>query len=190
MKKRLVLASSSPRRQTLFKLIAEDFDVLAMDVDETTSLTEPAEVVAFLAEKKAEAAADAVKMPAVVLGADTIVVLGDEILGKPADEDDAARMLKKLSGRAHDVYTGYCLIDTETKKRHIAYVKTEVVFCPMTEAEIAQYIQTGEPMDKAGAYGIQGYGAKFIRAIHGDYYCVMGFPVSEIYRALQLFIEK
>ena len=189
MKKRLVLASSSPRRQTLFKLITEDFDILAMDVDERTMLTDPIAVVELLAEKKAGAAANAVQNPSIVLGADTIVVLDGQILGKPADAEDAARMLKQLSDRGHDVYTGYCLIDTETGKQYTAHVRTEVDFYSMTDSEIVEYIQTGEPMDKAGAYGIQGYGAKFIRAIQGDYYCVMGFPVSEIYHVLQDFMD-
>ena len=187
MKKRLVLASSSPRRQALFKLITEDFDVLVMDVDETTSLTDPVKIVEFLAEKKAMATAEALKEPAAVLGADTIVVLNGEILGKPADEVDACRMLKMLSGCTHEVYTGYCLIDSETEKKHTAHVTTSVEFCEMSDDEIHSYVATGEPMDKAGAYGIQGFGAKYIRAIHGDYYSVMGFPVSTIYRALSEF---
>ena len=190
MKKQLILASSSPRRQALLKLITGDFDVLVSDVDETTSLTDPVKMVEFLADKKATASADIAGVPAVVLGADTIVVLDGEILGKPIDKADASRMLSKLSGRAHDVYTGYCLIDTESGEKHIAHVKTEVDFVPMSEDEIREYIETGEPMDKAGAYGIQGYGAKFISAIHGDYYCVMGFPVSEIYRVIQDFIKE
>ncbi len=189
MKKRLILASSSPRRQTLFKLIAEDFDVLAPEVDESTTLTDPKEVVEFLAEKKARAAADAASAPSIVLGADTIVVKDGEILGKPKDAADAAQMLKILSGGVHDVYTGYCLIDTETGKTLVSHVKTEVDFNAMTDTEIDDYIATGEPMDKAGAYGIQGYGAKYIRAIHGDYYCVMGFPVSVIYHDLMNFMQ-
>ncbi len=189
MKKRCVLASSSPRRRTLFKLIVEDFDVLALDVDEQMTLTDPVDVVEFLAEKKARATADVVKTPSIVLGADTIVVKDGEILGKPKNEADAFQMLKKLSGEAHDVYTGYCLIDTELWEVYVSHVKTEVDFCAMSDAEIEAYIATGEPMDKAGAYGIQGYGAKFIRAIQGDYYCVMGFPVSEIYHDLIKFMQ-
>ncbi|MEX1308645.1 MAG: Maf family protein, partial [Eubacteriales bacterium] len=135
MKKRMILASSSPRRQALFKLITEDFDVLAMDVDESTTQTDPVVVVELLAQKKAGAAADAVQNPSVILGADTIVVQDGQILGKPTDAEDAARMLQKLSGKAHMVYTGYCLIDTETGRRYTAHAKTEVVFYPMTDSE-------------------------------------------------------
>jgi len=185
MKKRIILASSSPRRKELFKFITEDFEIISMDVDESTDRKDPLDIVLELAEKKASATAEEAGRDAVILGADTVVVLEDKVLGKPKDKEDAKEMLRLLSGKSHYVYTGFCIIDNESDNRIIDYAKTLVRFNDMTDKEISDYVETEEPMDKAGAYGIQGYGGKYISGIEGDYFCVMGFPMSKIYNALK-----
>jgi septum formation protein len=185
MNKRFVLASSSPRRKELFKFIIEAFDILSMNVDETTEKTDPLEIVLELADKKANATAEQCGDDAVILGADTVVVFGDVVLGKPEDKKDAVRMLKMLSGKSHYVYTGFCIIDKSSGKTVLDYEKTKVNFNKMTEKEIVDYVDSAEPMDKAGAYGIQGLGGKFISGIQGCYFCVMGFPMSKIYDAFK-----
>lgn len=179
----LILASASPRRQELLSLITKDFEIIAADVDE--SLAEnvpPAEVVEMLALKKAKAVA-ALRPEAVIIGADTVVAIDGEILGKPVDEDDAKRMLKRLSGRTHLVLTGICIISRDFCE--VFSQSTEVEFLKLDEREIKDYIASGEPMDKAGAYGIQGGAALFVAGIRGDYYNVMGLPVAELNRRLQ-----
>lgn len=181
----MILASSSPRRKELLGFITKDFDVLSPDVDEDIAETNPAKLVMALSKKKADAALERAGEKAVVIGADTVVVLDRHILGKPEDEADAARMLRMLSGRKHYVYTGFTVINGYTGKTRTDVVKTAVLFNVLSDEEIAGYIKTREPMDKAGAYGIQGYGSKFISAVNGDYFCVMGFPVSSIYEALK-----
>lgn len=180
----LILASQSPRRQELLRLITPDFTVCPADVDEELIDGVPlCDEVARLAAQKAQAVA-AHNPEAVIIGSDTLVVCDGQALGKPVDEADAKRMLTCLSGRTHEVMTGLALylpgkaICTDT-------VITSVRFAPLDDAEITAYIETGEPMDKAGAYGIQGLGARLIAGISGDYYSVMGLPVRRLYERMR-----
>ncbi len=181
----LILASASPRRQELLKRITEDFTVHPVDADETLPAGMPVELApSFLADAKAQAAAKLFPED-IVIGCDTIVVLEDEIMGKPRDREDAYRMLRRLSGETHKVMTGtalYC-----GKKSTVFTTETLVTFYELTDAEIEQYLDTGEPFDKAGAYGIQGYGCLLVRSIEGDYNNVVGLPVAALSRALQQF---
>lgn len=178
----LILASRSPRRSELLRAAGLEFQVRAVEVDESVEGDEsPISYVQRLAEKKALACA--MHPDDVILGADTTVALGNEILAKPLDEDDAGRMLKKLSCRRHDVYTGVCL-------RSAAMVSTRpsvtgVWFDELTEAEIDSYIRSGEPFDKAGGYAIQGLASKFIPRIDGSYSNVVGLPIDLVYRMLR-----
>jgi len=178
----LVLASQSPRRREILRHAGIPFTVRAADVDESLLAGEsPADYVQRLATAKAYAvdAAD----DEIVLGADTTVVIDGEILAKPADAADARRMLALLSGRRHEVLTGICLLNGEAAIRDCA--ATSVVFAPITDAEIDEYVASGEPMDKAGAYAIQGLASKFVARIEGDYFNVMGLPVALVYRRLR-----
>ncbi|WP_433743430.1 Maf family protein [Falsibacillus pallidus] len=180
---RLILASGSPRRKELLQKLQVPFDIFPSDADE--NLPEgiaPDKAVLLLAEKKAKTVADSFP-EGIVIGSDTVVALGDEILGKPLDSDDAKSTLKKLSGRTHSVYTGVSII--KDGKPHSFFEKTEVTFWALTDQEINRYIETGEPFDKAGSYGIQGYGSLFVKEIKGDYYAVVGLPVSRLYRELK-----
>jgi septum formation protein len=175
----LVLASQSPRRAEILRQAGIPFVVRAAPVDETPLSQEtPEDYVRRLAEAKARA------VPAgpdeIVLGADTTVVVDRKILGKPADAADARRMLTLLSGRRHEVMTGICLRLGEERIRDHAV--TAVWFVPMTTREIDDYVATGEPMDKAGAYAVQGTASKFIPRIEGCYYNVMGLPIALVYR--------
>ncbi len=178
----IILASSSPRRHELMKLLNVSFKIITQEVEEyiDNSLS-PEENVQQLAMKKAMAVA--CRQPEdIVIGCDTIVVLEDQILGKPLDATDAETTLIKLSGRIHRVCTGVAIIcklkNIETSFAETTYVKMDV----LTRKEVADYIATGEPMDKAGSYGIQGRGAVFIAGIEGDYYNVMGLPIHRIYK--------
>ena len=180
----LILASQSPRRRELLGLIAADFSVCPADIDETMDETLPmAERVADLSARKARAVAET-HPGAAVVGSDTVVVLDGAPLGKPHDEADAHRMLAALSGRVHEVVTGVALALPDGTLLRDATV-TRVRFAPLSEQEIAAYVATGEPMDKAGAYGIQGLGARFIEGIEGDYYSVMGLPVRRLYELMR-----
>ncbi|MBQ8144286.1 MAG: septum formation inhibitor Maf [Butyricicoccus sp.] len=180
----LILASQSPRRRELLGLIAADFSVCPADIDETMNAAlSMHEQVADLSARKARAVAQ--EHPgAAVVGSDTVVVLDGVPLGKPVDEADAKRMLSALAGRAHEVVTGVALALPDGSVLQDATV-TRVRFAPLAEGEIDWYISTREPMDKAGAYGIQGLGARFIEGIEGDYYSVMGLPVRRLYEMLQ-----
>ena len=182
----LILASASPRRRDLLEQIGLTFTVETADIDETPRLAEdPIAYVKRLAEHKAAAvfARHTARERLIVLGADTTVVLGNhggsQILGKPEDEADAARILRMLSGRTHRVITGVALI-TATAPPLVAAEITEVEFSPLSEREIAAYIATGEPLGKAGAYGIQGRAAKFIPRIEGCYFNVLGLPLARV----------
>ena len=182
----LILASKSPRRKELMEYIGEEFKITSAQVDESydESLS-PAQVVEFLSSIKA--------MPFknekdIVIGADTVVAIDGKILGKPKDESDAFLMLKTLSGREHRVYTGVTLIKGEEIKTFS--VETKVYFYHLTDSEIKEYIKTGEPMDKAGAYGIQGKGCLLIEKIDGDYFNVVGLPVSRLKKELDAMKGK
>lgn len=185
---KLVLASGSPRRKELFSEMGIRYKSLPSDFDESTvDVSDPAKGVCDLALGKARASRAAWEKknrePAVVLGADTLVVLDGQPMGKPEDEEDAFSMLKSLSGREHSVYTGVAILDGG--KEETFFSKTDVYFYELTDEEIHEYIATGEPMDKAGAYGIQGIGRLLVRKIDGDYFTVVGLPVAEVYRALR-----
>lgn len=184
MKKPIVLASQSPRRKELLAKIVPDFIVEAADVDETIPSTVSIQDAArFLSEKKAQAIG--LRYPEqVIIGCDTIVLSKDEILGKPIDLKDAKRMLHLLSGVTHQVITGCTVIFPGGEKASFS-AKTEVTFFPLTDKEIEEYLQMDEAFDKAGAYGIQGDAAKFVQKISGDYYSVMGLPVSALYQILK-----
>ena len=178
---KLVLASKSPRRSEILKNAGIDFTVRVADADETIPEgTRPCDAVVFLAARKAMAVERA--EDELVLGADTVVVLDDRILGKPKDRDDAYNMIKALSGRVHSVFTGVCAIGNGISMTFSE--ETKVEFLPLTDDEINAYINTDEPYDKAGAYGIQGLASKFIRGIQGDYFNVVGLPVSRIYEKI------
>lgn len=185
--KRIILASKSPRRKELMGLLFPQFEVQASDVDETlpegVSLGRAVELLAL---RKGQAVAGA-EPDALVIAADTLVTLGSVILGKPTGREDAARMLRLLSGRVHQVYTGVALLEGERANRF--HCVTDVEFSPLTEEEIRWYLSTGEPFDKAGAYGIQGYGARFIRGVREDFFNVMGLPVNELYRQIMQFTK-
>jgi septum formation protein len=178
----LVLASQSPRRGEILRQAGIDFVARPADVDETLEPGEDAEhYVRRLAEAKAltvEAAPETI-----VLGADTTVAIDHHILGKPEDAAGAARMLALLSGRCHEVVTGICL--RKGKQRITDAAVTLVWFAPLSEREIAEYVASGEPMDKAGAYAIQGLASKFIEKIEGCYFNVVGLPVALVYRRLR-----
>lgn len=182
----IVLASASPRRAEILSSAGVPFvREIPAHIDETPAAGEaPRDYVTRLAREKAEA------IPAgagrLVLGADTAVVIDGEILGKPADRDDAARMLRRLSGRAHDVITGICLMGRDGAV--IDAATTRVWFCSLSDQEIEVYVASGEPMDKAGGYGIQGLASKFVTRIDGCYFNVMGLPVSLVYSYLRVVL--
>ncbi|MFC0212602.1 Maf family protein [Paenibacillus chartarius] len=212
--KMIVLASSSPRRQELIRAFGLPFEVKVSNVDETTEPgLPPADIVESLALRKAEAVFQTLEPSrqndSVVVGSDTIVVLEGEVLGKPRDEADAFRMLSGLQGRSHYVYTGLACIGKPFPELAsieesripmgttggyrvrgsgtVGHTVTKVTFRPLTEAEIRGYIRTGEPMDKAGAYGVQGIGSVMIERMEGDFYSVMGLPLNLLYMMLAVF---
>ena len=173
---KLVLASRSPRRAELLAAAGISFEVLAADIDETPQPNEPpAAYVERLAIEKARAV-HALRPDAIVLEADTTVTIGGEILSKPTDDDDAFRILRKLSGTAHDVHTGVALVSSRGVRS--AVDTTRVWVDALTDEDIAWYVGTGEPVDRAGAYAIQGYASRFIPRIEGSYSNVVGLPVA------------
>ncbi len=180
--KMLILASKSPRRNELLSLITKDFITVPAVGEEKADLSLPTgEYVCELARHKAAEVVS--EYPdAVVIGADTVVSVDNEILGKPKDASDAERMLKLLSGRLHSVFTGVCIIRKDANKAF--FEETKVRFFELSEQQITDYIKSGEPFDKAGAYGIQGIGALLVSGITGDYYNVMGLPVGRLYREM------
>lgn len=187
MENQVVLASQSPRRQELLHRLFDRFTVCPAEIDETMNPNLiPQEAVAELSARKARAVAQTYP-DALVIAADTIVVC-DTIFGKPKDEADAVRMLRELSGRAHQVMTAVTVRRGDDVRTEASV--TQVYFRPLREEEIAAYIRSGEPMDKAGAYGIQGRGALFVERIEGDYYGVMGLPVCLLYEMLEAFSGK
>jgi septum formation protein len=183
--KSFILASGSPRRKELLQQARYTFSIQTSDIDEIVEphLT-PSEVVCELARQKAEAVAKT-NQDAVVLGSDTIVVCNDQILGKPKDQNEAREMLERLSDRDHSVLTGVAI--SEKCETITFFEETVVHFYPLTNEEIEQYLQTGEPFDKAGSYGIQGFGAYLVQSISGDYNNVVGLPLAKTMRELQAF---
>lgn len=204
---KLILASASPRRKELLEQIGLEFEVRTSGAEEITTASQPGQIGQELSEIKAQAVwdtlTDAEKEDAVVIGADTIVCVrqsadsnqleqGQEkkffVLGKPKDEADAARMLHLLSGRVHQVFTGVTILSKEGKKTF--YECTDVHVAKLSDQEIADYIATKDPMDKAGAYGIQGIFARHITGIEGDYNNVVGLPVASVYHELKPFLME
>ena len=182
-----ILASGSPQRKEILEELGYQFEIKTGDYDESTvALDDPKEGVQKLALGKALAA---VQQPGLYLGSDTVVVLDGVVMGKPSDEQDAFRMLRSLSGRTHEVCTGVALVtvgEDGTVEHTETFVEaTEVRFFELTDEEIDRYIRTGEPMDKAGAYGIQGLGRVLVEGIRGDYETVVGLPAARVYRALR-----
>lgn len=187
-----ILASASPRRKDLLAQIGISFEIMVAEGEEVITKTHPSEIVEELSYKKAIEVADryeasgTVNKTTVVIGADTIVALGQEIMGKPKDEADAMRMLKLLQDNTHQVYTGVTLVILGGDKRRVLtfHEKTDVVMYPMTEQQIQAYVDTKDPLDKAGSYGIQGRCAAHIKGIVGDYNNVVGLPVGRVYQEL------
>jgi septum formation protein len=182
---KLVLASASPRRAAILENAGFRFVRRAVDVDEAPLPGETAEAcVARLAEEKARQAARGFADPAIIVGADTLVVLDGDILGKPASEDEARQMLLQLSGRTHRVLTGLAALRLPDGAAQRGVEITAVTFAPLSAREIDAYIATGEPMDKAGAYGIQERGGRFVTRIEGCYFNVVGLPLARLYAML------
>ena len=206
MNRRVILASASPRRRELLARIGIAFEVLVSESEELTAEKEPSKVVVSLAREKARAAARLAEAaarepaaavrpgeaagggageefsPTLVLGADTIVVLDGQILGKPKDAGEARRMLRGLSGRPHHVLTGVCGVYLPEGREETFFEDTEVVVDELSDAEIEAYVASGEPFDKAGGYGIQGSFSKHVRGITGDYFNVVGLPLHHMYK--------
>ena len=182
---KLILASASPRRAALLEAAGYSFEVRVADVDETPQPDESGEsLVARLSALKAQAVPCAIDE--VVLAADTTVVCDGEILNKPEDAADATRMLRRLAGRVHEVYTGVTVRDRDGDDTVV--VRTRVEFDPLTEAQIAWYVASGEPLGKAGAYGIQGLASRFVTRVEGSYPNVVGLPVAEVAKLLAKYL--
>lgn len=196
---KIILASASPRRRELLEQIGLEFEIKVSNVEENSAAASPARLVEELSQQKAEAVLAELKQDGedvLVIGADTVVAVDESILGKPADAKEAASMLRQLSGREHKVYTGVTLLwrpgaadgkhKVQAKTFHEA---TKVLFYPMTSEEISAYVSTGEPLDKAGAYGIQGIFARHVKGIEGDYNNVVGLPVGRLYQEAKEWLK-
>lgn len=185
---KIILASASPRRRELLSRIGLDIEVIPSQAEEDlTKNISPELLVSELALLKASDIGKITAKGFYIIGADTVVVYNKKVLGKPQNEQQAFEMLNMLQGKTHQVYTGICIIDTTSGKSVTAYECTSVSFLALSEQEINAYIKTGEPMDKAGAYGIQDLGALLIKGIEGDYFNVVGLPLSRLAR---LFKEE
>lgn len=187
MKYRIVLASGSPRRKEILAGIGASYDVVVSDCDESTELTDPAELVKELSARKAEAVAKDLGGPVIVIGADTVVAYNESILGKPKNRADAKRMISMLANDVHQVYTGVSLMIKEEmgEARVITFAEcSEVAVDAMTDRQIEEYLDTREGEDKAGSYAVQGIFAAHIKGIKGDYFNIVGLPVAAIYKRL------
>lgn len=185
MTRKIILASGSPRRQELLKIFGIPFEVEVSSYKEDMTIKmDPLSLVQFLALKKAEAVASK-HGDAIVIAADTFVVFENKFLGKPEDRSDAARMLKMLSGNENDIVTGYAVVDTMNKKVINGYSKATVKIRELADEEIEAYIDSGEPMDKAGAFAVQGLGSVLIERMDGDFYSILGLPLFKLYFALK-----
>lgn len=178
---RIILASSSPRRIEIMKSLGVDFDVVPSKFEEKMKDVNPRELVCELAKGKAKEVCTRVDYDKIIIAADTVVYMDNRILGKPKNEDDAFNMLKNLSGGKHSVITGLCIIDRLNNKTYWDYEETTVYFDNLSNDEIQDYIMSGEPFDKAGAYGIQGKGGLFVKRIEGCYFNVVGLPIHKLY---------
>ena len=187
--KPLILASSSPRRKEILTLAGLTFQVLAPSCsEEGVSFCSPGQYVEDLSRIKCEAGAglaEKTMKEALIIGADTIVYYNGKILGKPSDAEEAARMLWQLSGNSHQVFTGVTVMDLSSRRSKTFHEETTVCFYDLTEQEIQDYVATKEPLDKAGAYGIQGIGSYLVKEIHGDYFNVVGLPAARLLRVLK-----
>jgi septum formation protein len=186
---RLILASASPRRAELLRQLNLDFEVIVSNAPEEIPAgpVDPGQLVMELAARKVREAAAITGPDALLLGADTVVVLDGRILGKPADSAAAMAMLADLSGKKHRVFTGLALYQPVTARLMRDFVMTEVSFRKLSRAEIAAYVRTGEPLDKAGAYGIQGLGAALVESVNGCYFTIVGLPLSKLVTMLKEF---
>lgn len=195
MNKKIILASASPRRRELLSQIGMEFEVRVRDTDEPAVSKDPAELVTALSSLKASAVFEQLseeeKRESVVIGADTVVAFNGNIMGKPKDRADAVSMLSDLQGRIHQVYTGVTFIlqeDRSDKPVKVSFFeRTDVSMYPMSQEEILSYVESGEPMDKAGAYAIQGKCAAYIKKINGDYNNVVGLPVGRLYQEIKKY---
>lgn len=186
---KIILASASPRRKELLGKTGMAFEIEPAKGEEIITKKLPWEVVEELSFQKAKEIADQQTEECIVIGADTIVAKGEKIMGKPKDQEHAFEMLTEIAGNTHQVYTGVTLIRTGKAAETVTFSeKTEVHLYPMTEKEKRDYIATGDPMDKAGAYGIQGDFAVFVKSIEGDYYNVVGLPIGKVYQELKLLL--
>ena len=182
--KSIILASKSPRRKELLSRIVDDFIAVEPTAKESLPCKmEAADAVKFLASIKARSIAE--KYSGIIIGADTLVVLNDDFLGKPINHKNAEEILNKLSGKVHQVYTGVCVIDTAKNVELCEFECTDVYFDTISSIDIQRYIMSEEPMDKAGAYAIQGQGGKFIKKINGCYYNVVGLPLNLLSKMLK-----
>ena len=194
---KIILASASPRRRELLEQIGLEFEIKASNVEEKSAATIPWQLVEELSAQKARVVLESQEPGAeavLVIGADTVVSVGNSILGKPKDKKEASDMLNRLSGGTHQVYTGVTLLYRPAFSRSDVCEKTfheasKVYFYPMTEEEISCYVDTGEPLDKAGAYGIQGLFARYVKGIEGDYSNVVGLPVGRLYQEAKEWLE-
>lgn len=192
---KIILASASPRRRELLQQLGLEFEIRPSEAQEKTKSKEPSQIVIELSEIKAqdiyERLSEEERASYMVIGADTVVALNDRIMGKPKDYKEAVQMLLSLQGNTHQVYTGVTLLlrkgPGKVPSKISFYEKTDVTMYPVSREEIEVYVSTGEPMDKAGAYGIQGRGAAFIKEIHGDYNNVVGLPIGRLYQEMKRY---
>lgn len=190
--KKVILASASPRRSELLQQAGIPFEVMVSRCEEQIETKVPEQVVTGLSMRKARAVSSAFPGEVLIIGADTIVVREGKILGKPKDEAEAFSMLKSLQGRTHQVYTGVALLGKSREGifEKSFYEVTDVTMYPMEDWEIREYLSTGEPMDKAGAYGIQGRAGIYVKEIHGDYNNVVGLPIARLYQEIRNWLYE
>lgn len=207
--KKIILASKSPRRHELLSMVGIEHEVITSDCDENIDCSGPADMVCKLSELKAESVAQLLKnnrlakddSPGIretmkqtaddgrlIIGSDTIVYFDGEVLGKPRDPEDAFQMLHRMAGNIHSVFTGVTVIDTAAGRKETFYEETRVTFYDVSDEEIRDYIATGDPLDKAGSYGVQGLGAFLVKRIEGDYFTVVGLPLAHLIRVLKTLI--
>lgn len=185
--RKIILASNSPRRKELLEKVGLSFEIKTADFDECFDTALPPEEFAKSLALGKALKVSKIKYDAVIIAADTIVVVDDQILGKPKSSEDAKNMLKKISGRSHTAITGLAVVDSKSGKSITTSSKIILHFRDMTDKEIDLYVKTGEPLDKAGSYAVQGLGAIFIEKMEGDYYAAVGLPLNSLYEILKEF---